>query len=87
MKRFVERVVLVVTLTGAIGLSACGSSLGATTTCATYSGLSSADKAKAVAAMQAAHHDTGSVTLGRASVATYCFLHSGTSQIQGIYGG
>ena len=87
MKKNVRITALAVSLAGAVGLGACGQSLGATTTCAAYQGLSSSDKDKAIVAMHAAHNDNGSVLVGRASVAAYCLLHDGSAQIQGVYGG
>ena len=68
-------------------LAGCGGkSLGATTNCQTYRGLSASDKDKAVTNMEASHGDHSAVGVVRLSVAGYCLLHP-SSQIQGIYGG
>jgi hypothetical protein len=79
-----------VTLTAllAVGLLTAGCSGNSSVSCDDYRNMSSSDRVSAVKALMSRHNDNDTPAkelMIRGSVSAYCFLHSGSSTIDGIY--
>lgn len=74
----------------AFTLVACGNNAGGDTTCDQYNSDSVDQRITVIKKMLSDHGDSTSaleVDAARASVSSYCFLHSGDSKISSVYTG